>query len=204
MSGAPAWLTTRKAAILGASLMGLCTLALAAAPLVLAFQSQQERIAAGQYRLARLHAIGASAPLWQERRNTLRRTLAASPGLLQGSSLGLAGAEMQGQLNNLVAAHEGQVRSAQILPVAEEEGFERIAVQADFGLPMRRLAELLQAVESHSPYFFITSLAISGPRDWPDVSVRPALPAGPGPRAAQQEPRLEIRWTVHGYRADAS
>jgi hypothetical protein len=111
-----------------------------------------------------------------------------SPGLLQASSTALAQAALESALKDIAKQSGADVRSSEILPASRSQDFEAVAVQSDLSVPMSRLRDLIYAIETRTPYFFIDHTNIVAQQNWePDSNTA-------------KDPTLEVRWTVTAYR----
>jgi len=161
-------------------------LVLIATPLILGFRVQAQERTHTLRLLAVLQAEAAEALPFRERLKELTTQTANLPGALQAKTAALGQSLLQQTIESLVTANGANVRSAQMLPITKQNGFDVVAVQYDLTVPMSRLGDLTYAVESHTPYLFISDATISGGQDMAGSSV--------------QDPQLEVRWTVRAYR----
>jgi len=157
-------------------------------PAVHLFHDQNERIGAALKRLAVYRAQTATRPQLEKRLKAMESTAASLPGLMKTENASIAAAQLQGDIKAFVERNRGEVRTAQILPVTSVNGFEKIAVRNELTIPITSLRDVVYAIETHLPYYFIETMVINGPRDWPqDIDKAP-------------EPRLNINWTVQAFR----
>lgn len=157
-----------------------------------AFADQRERIDASLRLLAVYRAQAAMRPRLEKRLKEIHQTAASLPGLMMARNGTVAAAQLQGELQAIVQRNRGQTRQTQILPATFVNGFEQVTVKGQLNVPITSLRDIVYGVETHSPYFYIDRLTITGPREWPADNK-------PGP-----EPRLQIEWTVHAFRRSAA
>jgi general secretion pathway protein M len=186
----PAFLLGRKAALAGATLACAVVIFALFALSDWAVGGDEAPRAERLQRLAALQAEVASLPRLHHALVTLRREAASYPGLLRGDSDATTQAALQSDLKSIVEAQGGEVRSASPLPASDEEGLHRIAIQYDLTVPLSKLDDLIYAIESRTPYLFLDDVDIASP-PWPSDAKAP-------------EPRIEVRWTVSGYRKGGS
>ncbi|HEY2069684.1 MAG TPA: type II secretion system protein GspM [Rhizomicrobium sp.] len=178
----------RKAALIAASLAGLVVLLIIAALGVLIFGGQSEATEDAVHQLAVYRATVAMRPELEQQLTAARTRAAATPGLIVSDSPALAQAQVQDEVKAMVVANQGEVRTAQVVPVSTVNGFQLIAIQYDITLPMARLRDLAYAIETHTPYLFLDETDIQALQDWQSGDPQTT------------NPMLEVRWTVHAYR----
>jgi Type II secretion system (T2SS), protein M subtype b len=113
--------------------------------------------------LASYQRIAAQRPAFDLRLAALKRHEATLTGIWRGASSALAAAALRGDLQHLVEAAGGQVRTAQDLPPTEEKGFGRVGARLDLTVPAQRLPSFLQALAGHEPYFFLDKFELRAP-----------------------------------------
>lgn len=118
-----------------------------------AIESSQRRLE----QLRRAAAVGAGL---QARFDQLKGSGLASAHTLQSATPALAGAELQRILNRTVASHKAQVLSTQILPVAEERDFPRIAIKVRMRGTLQSIVDVFYAAETGEPFLFLNNIAI--------------------------------------------
>lgn len=185
----PDFLLGRRAALaalaLGAT-AAVAAIALAGAWLLSGADTQSDRL----HELALLQARAESRPQVERALSVLRLQAASHPALLRGESDAIVQAALQSDIKSLVEADGGVVRSAFALPAVAADGLTLISVQYDITVPITKLRQLTYGIESHVPYLFVSAVDVTAPAAWPA-----------DPKAA--EPRVEMRWTVSGYRWSA-
>ncbi len=79
---------------------------------------------------------------------------------LTGANESLATAELQRRIKQLTAGQKGDVLSTQVLQTTEEEGFSRVVIRVRMKSTLEDLVSLLYALESQTPYLFVSNLTI--------------------------------------------
>ncbi len=187
----PAFLLGRRAALAALLLATAAILSLAAAGYGFAAGSTDAPAADRLHQLGVLKGEAAARPDVERALAALRLQAAAHPSLLRGESDALTQAALQSELKTLVEADGGEVRSAFALPAVAQNGLTLISVQYDITVPVTKLRRLAYDIESHLPYLFVSGVDVTAPQSWPS-----------DPKAAA--PRVELRWTISGYRRSAS
>jgi hypothetical protein len=178
----------RQGALIAAGAAAFLALVLIAALGVLIFGGQSDATDEATRQLATYRAEVAERPELEAQLRALQAQAASTPGLIVSDSAALAQSQLQDDVKAIVTASQGEVRTAQVVPVSSVDGFQLIAVQYDLMVPMARLRDLTYALETHSPYLFLDEADIVATQDWQSGD----------PQIAN--PMLEVRWTVHGYR----
>lgn len=178
----------RRAALLalGAILAAICVFVVV--PTVLAFRAQSDDTKEALHQLAVYRAEAGMRPALERELKEARQRLSSVPGQIAGTNAPLAQATLQSDVKSLVDRNGGNIMSAQIVPAKKTNGFEAISVQYDLVVPVTRLGDLVYAIESHTPYLFIDDATVSMTQIWQQAD------------AQATEPKVEVRWTVHGYR----
>jgi len=154
----------------------------------LAFLAQDRDIDESLHTLALYRAQASRRPTLEAQLKEYKQRLATLPGQIVGTSAPLTQAALENDVKSITDQNGGEIRSAQTLPATREKGFETIAVQYDLVVPFSRLKDLAYAVESHAPYFYIDDVDVVIPQAWQTAG------------ADVQDPRVEVRWTIRGYR----
>jgi hypothetical protein len=170
-----------------AALVTALVLLAVAAPIVALFRAQDIRIGETLRQISILRAEAAATPGLQAQSRKLRQQISASPGALQASSAALAQSQLQQALEGIATGNGASVRSTQMLPSEQSDGFETVAIQDDLTVPMNKLRDLIYAIETRTPYLFLDNVQIAGSQPWQ-------------PMAPVQDLVLNVRWTVHAYR----
>jgi hypothetical protein len=185
-------LKTRVAAWSACALAAAAVVLLAALPIVSKFRAQEARVAGLVQQLSMMRARAATLPQRQGELAEMERSAGSLPGLLAGEDAASAAAQIQSAVKAIVERQRGEVRTSQVGEPQTVHGFEQVAVQFQVAIPITTLRDVLYAVETHVPYFFIEDLTISGPRPWPREE------------PLTVEPRLNIDWALIAYRRSAA
>lgn len=174
---------------MGARLAAIGLLLAVIAALALAAALPYARLAALDGEMARLRPelaeltrrLADGARLQQENR-ALRQDQSADL-LLPGAVTGVAGANLQKRIAEVVAANNGHTRSIQVLPPKRDGDLTQIAVSLAFQASIAGLREILFALETGTPLLFVDELAIHGPQ----------------PSATSATASLQVTMQVSGY-----
>jgi hypothetical protein len=96
-------------------------------------------------------------------------------------------AEMQSTVQRLAAAAGVTLRSSRTLPVASDEGFNRVGVELDITASTAALAALLHSVEAAEPALFVERLAMQVPEN------------GMGGKSIDGQPLLAVNLRLNSY-----
>jgi len=184
---APAFLHGRKGAFIAVGVVAFLFFALIAVPLALMFRSQAEDRDEALAQLQAYRVEEARRPALQARLSALQEGAKSVPGLLTAASAALAQAQLQSDMKTLIDSNGGSLLSAQLLPPTTVKGFDSVSIQYDVTIPLSHFSGLVYAVETHVPYYFIDSADFIMPPNW-------------RPNSPQQDPSMEMRWTIHAYR----
>lgn len=80
--------------------------------------------------------------------------------LLKGETTGIAGANLQKLLNNLVIAQGGAASSFQLLPPQEDGNLVRIPMSLSISVGVDGLRDILYGLEAGTPLIFLDEIAI--------------------------------------------
>ncbi len=176
-----------------AILAGLCVLLwlVAVQPLLGQFAGYRETVARADEQLPRLRGLAAMAPALQAELARIERDPSARTRQLSGRGDALAAADLQNRLGRIAAANGIVLRSTQILPPEEEEGFRRIAVRVALEGGSPALLKILHGLETAPTLLFIDNLEIRA-RSGGRVRRNPSA-------TAQPEDLLLIRFDLAGY-----
>ena len=184
---APNFLRGRRGAFIALGAIGFLFLIVVALPLAAMFQSQSEDRADALAQLESYRAEEARRPALAARLAALQEGAKSVPGLLTGTSAALAQAQLQSDMKELIDRNGGSLLSAQLLPPTKVKGFDSVAIQYDVTIPLSRFSGLVYAVETHVPFYFVDSADFVMPPNWHQNS-------------PNQDPSMEMRWTIHAYR----
>lgn len=157
-------------------------------PILAAFSEQGVRFDQVATRLAAYEARRNLIPELEARLAQFEGTGMPASGLLPDQNPALAAASIQARVRPLLDQYGARLRSTQNVPPLTVDGFERVAVQYVFTLPMINLRDLIYRLETMTPYLFIDAVGIRVPEN---ITI---------PDNGGELPPLEIRWTVYGYR----
>ena len=145
-----------------AILAGLCALvwAGAAQPLLDRFAGYRDTVAQAEEQLPRLRRLAAMAPSLEAELARIERDPTARTRQLTGANDALAAADLQNRLGRIAAANAVVLRSTQILPPEEEEGFRRIAVRVALEGDTPALLKILRGLETAPTLLFVDNLEI--------------------------------------------
>jgi len=183
----PASLSGRTAARTALAVCAILAVLAIGAPIVAAFQAQQDDIDDALQQLGQTRAELAARPALEAELAAINRRGASVPGIVEGDSTALAQARLQSDLKTIVEGAKGEVRSMQALPAGQQGAFEAIAIECDLAIPQTRLKDLAYAVVTHAPYLFVDQVSIAAPPSNPD-------------EPQNRDIVLDVRWTIHGYR----
>lgn len=182
-----------------AILAGLCALFWMglAQPLFDIFGGYRETVAQADDQLPRLRRLAAAAPSLRAELTRIERDPSARTRQLSGGGDALAAADLQNRLGRIAAANNVVLRSTQILPAQEEEGFRRIAVRVALEGDTAALLKILHSLETAPTLLFIDNLEVRA-RSGGRVARRRTQNAAPPPNL------LLIRLDLAGYIAGAA
>jgi general secretion pathway protein M len=109
------------------------------------------------------------------------RTAGAAPSgaFLDAATPGLAAAQLQAYLAQLIAGHNAALVSCGVEPAHREDSSDTVRVQATLDVGQNKLQALLYELESRTPYVFVDGMAVQ-------------LPSSAAPRAAEPVLRLTL------------
>jgi general secretion pathway protein M len=176
--------------------LGLLVLVVAVAwialvePIRAAFDAQDARIERSAALLARYErALDDEASLRAEIEG-LRKSDGGPDPFLKGDSTQIIAANLQNQIQTLVAGEPGDIRSIQVLPETEEAGFEKIGLRVTLTAGIPAMQKIFYDIESSVPALFIDNLDVR-------TNVRRRR------RNQEATNRMQIRFDVFGYRKRA-
>ncbi|HEX3666358.1 MAG TPA: type II secretion system protein GspM [Rhizomicrobium sp.] len=184
---APQFLRGRKGALLALGVVACLFVLLVALPVATLFRAQAEDRTDGVAQLNAYRALEAQRPALQARLASLQEGAKSVPGLLDATSADLAQAQFQSEMKGLIDKNGGSLLSAQLLPPTKVKGFDSVSIEYDVTIPLSNFSSLVYAVETHVPYYYVDSADLVMPPNW-------------RPNSPNQNPSLEMRWTIHAYR----
>jgi hypothetical protein len=188
MIAIPAAVKGRTGALVAAGVAAAVAALLVAGLIAFVFGGQSEETTDGVHQLAVYRAEVAMRPELEAALRQARQKAAAVPGLITSDSVALAQAQLQDEVKSIVTDNQGEVRTAQIVPATNVDGFEVIAIQYDLAVPMAKLRDLIYAIETRTPYLFVDDADIIAQQDLQSGDPQPI------------NPMLDVRWTIRGYR----
>lgn len=165
-------------------------------PLLDRYRADRETVAFASEQLPRLQRLAAAAPLLRAELERISRDPTGTTRLLGGASDALAGADLQNRVSRDAKTYGLALRSVQILPPVEEEGFRRIGVRVALEGTIGGLRRLLYGMETSPTFLFVDNLEIrsrSGGRI-----------LGRQSSQRQNDDRLAIRFDVNAYRRESA
>ena len=104
---------------------------------------------------------------------------------LAGVNDGVVGAELQTRLKGMTESTGARLRSIQALPVETRDQIKYLGMRLDIFGPLQAIERTIYAVESGTPYLFITAAV-----------VRPSTPISN--QNMSQEPTIDARLDIYG------
>ena len=162
-----------------------------AEPIRAAFDAQEARIERATELLARYErALDDEAGLRAEIEG-LRKSDGSPDPFLKGDSTQIIAANLQNQIQTLVAGEPGDIRSIQVLPESVEDGFEKIGLRVTLTAGIPTMQKVFYDIESSVPALFIDNLDVR-------TNIRRRR------RNTESTNRVQIRFDVFGYRKQTS
>ncbi|HEV2676265.1 MAG TPA: type II secretion system protein GspM, partial [Aliidongia sp.] len=109
---------------------------------------------------ARYRALIDRVPVLRAERDGLARQVTADNGFLKNGNDTLAAAELQARLKSLVDAVHGELKSTQILPMQQIDGFRRVGVRGEMLMNLPAMQKVLYETEAGSPTLVLDDLSI--------------------------------------------
>ena len=135
-------------------------LAITAGPVWYANASRQAAIDQAQERLLRYEQIAARDMELLPQYEVLRQAQKSAGNQLRSDTAAVAGAELQRRVKEITARHYAQIVSTQILPVASEEGFVRIALRVRLRGVLPAILQSLHDIETNDVHMFLDNLSV--------------------------------------------
>jgi hypothetical protein len=159
----PRALTSRTAALTALAVASLLCIGIAVLAVVSMRNSVREDEAENLRLLASYRSEIAAGRGAADAYAEMKTRIGAMPSLLHADDGARAAALMQTLVKKLVESNGGELRTAQVLAPARENGFETVSLQCDVTLPASRLRDLAYAIETTSPYLFVETADITAP-----------------------------------------
>lgn len=129
-------------------------------PVWYANASRQALLDEAQERLTRYEQIAARDKELLPQYEALRQAQKSAGNQLRSDTAAVAGAELQRRVKDITAVHQAQIISTQILPVASEEGFVRIALRVRLRGALPSLLESIYDIETNDVHMFLDNLSL--------------------------------------------
>ena len=129
-------------------------------PVWYANASRQALLDEAQERLTRYEQIAARDKELLPQYEALRQAQKSAGNQLRSDTAAVAGAELQRRVKDITAVHQAQIISTQILPVASEEGFVRIALRVRLRGALPALLESIYDIETNDVHMFLDNLSL--------------------------------------------
>ena len=172
---------------LGCLALALIWLALVA-PLIDVYVARAQRLAEQQVLADHMAALAATLPELQRQTAGAPQPAQGGPGLLEGASDAVAGAALQGRIQEMVNNAGASLTSAEMLPPRQMAGLSRIGVRASVYAPdWPKLVALLGAIREADPHLLIDDLTLH------------AMNA----RGRDTGPALDATFSIFGFRSAA-
>ena len=151
------------------------------------FAAQETRIARATELLERFEKALNNEPKLRAEIESLRKNDGSPDPFLKGDSTQIIAANLQNQIQTLVAGEPGDIRSIQVLPESEEDGFEKIGLRVTLTAGIPTMQKIFYDIESSVPALFIDNLDVR-------TNIRRRR------RNTDTTKRVQIRFDVFGYR----
>jgi general secretion pathway protein M len=152
-------------------------------------EARQSRLQSAEH-LAKYQRRGGAVEALKAELAAVQAAQASRAGYFPGENSSLAAAELQNLVKNTVRSAGGDLRSTQVLPVREEGGVTRVAIQVQLPIPIASLQALLHALESGRPFVFIDNV---------DVRRRQAGLRGRNYDEQIENVYVDVRFDIAGY-----
>jgi len=156
-------------------------------PLIDSFIEHRESIGRSQKILAKYQQLNTTREQLRSRLKEVKTAHKSGGLLLTGGNAQLAGAKLQNSLKSLIELNKAGLGSMQLLPVAEEEGFQRVSMVVNFKATTESLQAIIYEIETQAPYLFVDKLELRNNR---------AITS----RTINENPdELQVRLEIFGY-----
>ncbi|HUB96168.1 MAG TPA: type II secretion system protein GspM [Stellaceae bacterium] len=155
-------------------------------PLGADYAATRARIAQTSLALGRYRQAAERLPQQRTALTALEQREDHADGFLAGGNETLIGAELQNRIKTVVEAARGELRSTQVLPPRDEDGFRQIAVRAEMTGDLASVQAILYRLETASPTLFLDNI---------DLRVHPTDHRD----GSDDVPPLDANFTVYGY-----
>jgi Tfp pilus assembly protein PilO len=156
-------------------------------PAIERYTTLEGTIAENETVLRRFQQVAARLPRLEADRASLKQALSAQDGYLKATSDSLIAAEMQGLIKTIADRSGSQLKSTQILPAHEQNGFRRVTARVEIVGTADALERIWYAMESGVPFLFVDTF---------DIEARPVQRKD---RSAPPMIALDVRFVVSAY-----
>jgi general secretion pathway protein M len=139
-------------------------LSVTAGPVWYANASRQDALDQAQERLLRYEQIAARDQELLPQYEALRQAQKSAGNQLRSDTSAVAGAELQRRVKEITTVHQAQIVSTQILPVATEEGFVRIALRVRLRGVLPAVLRSIYDIETNDVHMFLDNLSLRNNR----------------------------------------
>jgi general secretion pathway protein M len=160
-------------------------------PLITSFFDHRESILRSQEMLTRYRGLASTRSQIDYSLRKLHAAQATQDQLLTGGSTQLVGAKLQNSLKESVETSGGSLTSMQLLPVRDEEGFQRVSIAVTLTATIESLQKLIYAIEEQKPYLFIENLELQANEGFMQA-------ANEGANEGEAR-NLQVHFEVYGY-----
>jgi general secretion pathway protein M len=186
MTPLPRWLSrTLAIAILTVGFAG--PVVAVVMPLTNDYDTTRARIAEAARSLAHYRQIAERLPERRVRLAALLQRSKQQSGFLANRSETLIGAELQSRVKRLVEAANGELRSSQVLPARDQDGYRQVSVRVEMVAELPAAQSVLYQIEaSAAPVLFLDEVNLRAhPMDRRDGS--------------DIDPPVDVSFRVYGY-----
>lgn len=138
----------------------LVLLSLTAVPIWAANSSRQARLDDGMERLQRYEQIAARDEKLLPQYEALIRQQKSAGNHLRSDTPAVAGAELQRLVKTIASANSTQIMSTQILPIAEEHGFVRVALNVRLRGTLPAIIKSFYDIETDDVFMFLDNVSL--------------------------------------------
>ena len=157
-------------------------------PLRESFAETDRRIADAKALLTRYEKLAAGRPALEAQVAELRSRQSTEGNYLSGGTDALAAADLQERVNGIITGNGGTLRSIQVLPAEDENGFRKVAMRMQFTATTPSLFNIVYALEAQTPLLFIDNFEAQARRKRRTTAEQ-----------EQQETILTIGLDLYGY-----
>ena len=129
-------------------------------PVVNQFTHYRDAIDDLEFKLTRYWRLAATREPLQQQLAELKNELESQQYLIIRETPALATADLQQQIGKTIAEQGGQLRSTQVIPIQNEDGFIRLALRVQMTGDINVLRGVFYALEAGRPLLFIDNIQI--------------------------------------------